>query len=106
MLTSNKTCNCLERAKIAFLVLLDNINSDSTPDVLTLQWMRLKEVKTGNSILLKTGNRKFVIFRPLEAELDSLMLVLKGLCIGDGDEVIVPSNTFIATALAASYTRS
>ena len=35
--------------------------------------------------------------------LDSLMLALKGLGIGDGDEVIVPSNTFIATALAASY---
>ena len=36
--------------------------------------------------------------------LDSLMLALKGLGIGEGDEVIVPSNTFIATALAASYT--
>ena len=36
--------------------------------------------------------------------LDSLMLALKGLGIGKGDEAIVPSNTFIATALAASYT--
>ena len=36
--------------------------------------------------------------------LDSLMLALKGLGIGEGDEVIVSSNTFIATALAASYT--
>lgn len=36
--------------------------------------------------------------------LDSLMLALKGLGIGEGDEVIIPSNTFIATALAASYT--
>lgn len=36
--------------------------------------------------------------------LDSLMLSLKALGIGAGDEVIVPSNTFIATALAASYT--
>lgn len=36
--------------------------------------------------------------------LDSLMLSLKALGIGKGDEVIVPSNTFIATALAVTYT--
>lgn len=35
--------------------------------------------------------------------LDSLMLTLKALDIGPGDEVIVPSNTFIATALAVTY---
>ena len=35
--------------------------------------------------------------------LDALMLVLKALNIGEGDEVIVPSNTFIATALAVTY---
>lgn len=35
--------------------------------------------------------------------LDALYLILKSLEIGDGDEVIVPSNTFIATALAVSY---
>lgn len=35
--------------------------------------------------------------------LDSLMLVLKALNIGEGDEVIVPSNTYIATALAVTY---
>lgn len=35
--------------------------------------------------------------------LDALMLALKALDIGDGDEVIVPSNTFIATALAVTY---
>ncbi len=34
--------------------------------------------------------------------LDALMLALKSLGIGKGDEVIVPSNTFIATALAVS----
>ncbi|MDD6194915.1 MAG: DegT/DnrJ/EryC1/StrS family aminotransferase [Lachnospiraceae bacterium] len=36
--------------------------------------------------------------------LDALMLILKAYGIGEGDEVIVPSNTFIATALAVSYT--
>lgn len=35
--------------------------------------------------------------------LDALMLALKALGIGEGDEVLVPSNTYIATALAVSY---
>ena len=35
--------------------------------------------------------------------LDALMLVLKAWDIGEGDEVIVPSNTYIATALAVTY---
>lgn len=36
--------------------------------------------------------------------LDALYLILRGYDIGVGDEVIIPSNTFIATALAVSYT--
>ena len=36
--------------------------------------------------------------------LDALVLILKAYGISEGDEVIVPSNTFIATALAVSYT--
>ena len=36
--------------------------------------------------------------------LDALQLMLRAYDIGPGDEVIVPSNTFIATALAVSYT--
>ena len=36
--------------------------------------------------------------------LDALMLPLKALGIGEGDEVILPANTFIATALAVTYT--
>ncbi len=36
--------------------------------------------------------------------LDALFLALKVLNIKEGDEVIVPSNTYIATALAVSYT--
>lgn len=35
--------------------------------------------------------------------LDALYLILKAMGIGNGEEVIVPSNTFIATALAVSY---
>lgn len=35
--------------------------------------------------------------------LDALVLSLMALNIGEGDEVLVPSNTFIATALAVSY---
>jgi dTDP-4-amino-4,6-dideoxygalactose transaminase len=35
--------------------------------------------------------------------LDALHLALKAMGIGAGDEVIVPSNTYIATALAVSY---
>jgi len=35
--------------------------------------------------------------------LDALHLILRGYGIGEGDEVIVPSNTYIATWLAISY---
>lgn len=35
--------------------------------------------------------------------LDAIYLVLKAMDIGNGDEVIIPSNTFIATSLAVSY---
>jgi len=35
--------------------------------------------------------------------LDALYLILRGYDIGAGDEVIVPSNTFIATSLAVTY---
>jgi len=36
--------------------------------------------------------------------LDALHLALKAIGVGEGDEVIVPSNTYIATILAVSYT--
>lgn len=36
--------------------------------------------------------------------LDALYLSLRALGVEEGDEVIIPSNTFIATALAVSYT--
>ena len=36
--------------------------------------------------------------------LDALTLTLRGLGVGKGDEVIVPANTFVATALAVQHT--
>lgn len=36
--------------------------------------------------------------------LEALLLILKGYGIGQGDEVIVPSNTYVATWLAVSHT--
>lgn len=36
--------------------------------------------------------------------LDAIFLALKALGIGTGDEVLIPGNTFIATALAVTYT--
>ena len=35
--------------------------------------------------------------------LNALSLILRALGVGEGDEVIVPANTYIATALAASH---
>ncbi|MBR6624011.1 MAG: DegT/DnrJ/EryC1/StrS family aminotransferase [Ruminococcus sp.] len=35
--------------------------------------------------------------------LDALVMILKALDIGEGDEVIIPSNTYIATSLAVTY---
>src|SRR5205085_3608220 len=35
--------------------------------------------------------------------LDALVIALKALNIGEGDEVIVPSNTFIASVLAVTH---
>jgi dTDP-4-amino-4,6-dideoxygalactose transaminase len=35
--------------------------------------------------------------------LDAIYLILKALGVGPGDEVIIPSNTFVATALAVTY---
>ncbi len=84
---------------------------DSIKDQLLVEF---KEVVDKNSFIL--GN-KLKEFETAYAEfngvkysvgvsngLDALFLSLKALGIGPGDEVIVPSNTYIATALAVSYT--
>lgn len=49
----------------------------------------------------KYCNRKYCV--GVGNGLDSLFLALKALGVGSGDEVIVPSNTYIATALAVTY---
>lgn len=46
-------------------------------------------------------NRKFCI--GVANGLEAIRLILQAMDIGEGDEVIVPSNTFIATALACTY---
>lgn len=75
---------------------------------------KFKEVYRKNSFVL--GNEELEFEKEFSAYcgvkycvgcgngLDSLHLILEAYGIGKNDEVIVPSNTFIATALAVSYT--
>lgn len=42
--------------------------------------------------------------RGVASGLDALSLILEAMAIGEGDEVIVPANSFVATALAVSRT--
>ncbi|ERM80494.1 hypothetical protein P872_13300 [Rhodonellum psychrophilum GCM71 = DSM 17998] len=58
---------------------------------------------------LKTFEASYAVFNQVKYAigvsngLDALHLCLKSLGIGEGDEVIIPSNTYIATVLAVSY---
>lgn len=90
---------------VSFEVIHDEIKEglkDSFNNVLDLNWfIKGKE--------LEQFEKEFADY--CEAEhcigcgngLDALMLILKASNISEGDEVIVPANTFIATALAVSY---
>lgn len=60
-----------------------------------------EEYKSFNKEFAEYCNTKFAI--GVGNGLDALMLILRAYEIGEGDEVIVPSNTFIATALAVTY---
>ena len=60
-----------------------------------------KEVKKFEEEFAKFCESKYCI--GCANGLDALYLILRGYDIGEGDEVIIPSNTFIATALAVSY---
>lgn len=72
-----------------------------------------KRVFDSNSFILgenvKSFEKEYATFSQtkeaigVSSGLDALILSLKALGIGIGDEVIVPSNTFIATALAVSH---
>lgn len=60
------------------------------------------ELKAFESEFAKYCDVKYCI--GVGSGLDALHLILRAMDIGKGDEVIVPSNTFIATWLAVSYT--
>ena len=60
-----------------------------------------KEDEAFEKMFAKYCNSKFCV--GTGNGLDALMLALKALNIKAGDEVIVPSNTYIATALAVTY---
>ena len=60
-----------------------------------------EEDKVFEKAFAKYCDRKYCI--GVGNGLDALFLALKALGIKHGDEVIVPSNTYIATALAVTY---
>lgn len=60
-----------------------------------------KEDKKFEEAFAKYCNTKYCV--GVGNGLDALILALKALNVGEGDEVIVPSNTYIATALAVTY---
>ena len=75
--------------------------------------MAFRQVLESNSFVLgdnvKTFEKRYATFNQtkeaigVSSGLDALILSLRALEIGAGDEVIVPSNTFIATAIAVSH---
>ena len=70
--------------------------------VYTRSWyIEGEEGKLFENAFAEYCNRKFCV--GVGNGLDSLFLALKAIGIKAGDEVIVPSNTYIATALAVSY---
>ena len=70
--------------------------------VLTSSWyIGGKEDEAFEAAFAQYCNRQYCV--GMGNGLDALLFVLKAWDIGPGDEVIVPSNTFIATALAVTY---
>jgi dTDP-4-amino-4,6-dideoxygalactose transaminase len=59
------------------------------------------QVKSFESSYAKFNNVKYCV--GVSNGLDALHIALRTLKVGEGDEVIIPSNTYIATALAVSY---
>lgn len=74
----------------------------SFADVYDANWFIMgKRLETFEKEYATFNNTKYAI--GVSNGLDALHLALKALNITKGDEIIVPSNTYIATALAASY---
>ena len=90
---------------VDFTMMHNSINKElkNTFDaVLSKNWfIRGSEVEKFEEEFAKYCETKYCI--GVGNGLDALYLILKALNIGAGDEVIIPSNTFIATALAVSY---
>lgn len=73
--------------------------------VLESGWYILgNEVKSFENNFAKFCNRKYCI--GVNSGLDALILSLRVLRIGEGDEVIVPANTYIATVLAITENKA
>lgn len=76
--------------------------SDSFNEVLNSNWfIKGRELLKFEEEFSEYCNAKYCI--GCGNGLDALMLILKSINIDKDDEVIVPANTFIATALAVSY---
>ncbi|MFZ7134389.1 MAG: DegT/DnrJ/EryC1/StrS family aminotransferase [Eubacteriales bacterium] len=88
----------------SFLPIEKELNDDlrnAFERVFTRSWyIRGEEVKTFENVFAEFCGTKYCI--GVGNGLDALILALKALGVGVGDEVIVPSNTFIATAFAAT----
>ena len=73
--------------------------------VLQSSWYILgQEVLAFEDVFSSFNNRRFCI--GMNSGLDSLILALRALEIGLGDEVIIPANTYIATVLAITENRA
>ena len=94
--------------KIPFLS-FSEVNKKIKPEIVTAfeeffdkAWYvlgdKVKEIEQANVNFNKVGYTIGV-----SNGLDALHIALKASGIGPGDEVIIPSNTYIATALAVSY---
>lgn len=91
---------------VSFLPMERELNNDlrsAFERVFTSSWyIEGKEDEAFEIAFAKYCNTKYCI--GVGNGLDALMLALKALNISSGDEVLVPSNTYIATALAVTYT--
>jgi dTDP-4-amino-4,6-dideoxygalactose transaminase len=74
---------------------------DAFKDVLDSNWFIMgKQLELFESEYAEWNNVKYCV--GVSNGLDALTLALKALNVGPGDEIIVPSNTYIASALAVS----